>query len=57
MYSRWGEEELALKAHARLTRIEPNEVVHLVNLGEQYFQRGDRKKAVATWKRIVLPSE
>jgi len=53
MYSRWGEEELALKAHARLTRIEPNEVVHLVNLGEQYFQRGDRKKAVATWKRIV----
>ncbi len=53
LYTRWGREDLALKAYTLLTQFEPNEVSHLVNLGEQYFQKDDRKKAIAIWKRIV----
>ncbi len=53
MYTRWGKEDLALKTHIRLTKIEPHETSHLVNLGEQYFQRNQKKKAVAVWKRII----
>jgi tetratricopeptide (TPR) repeat protein/HEAT repeat protein len=53
LYTRWGKEELALKSYERLTSIEPEELSHLVNLGDQYFQRGDKKKALAVWKRIL----
>ncbi len=53
MYTRWGKADLALEAYDRLTRIEPDEVSHLVNLGEQHFLRNDKKQAVAMWKRII----
>lgn len=53
LYTRWGKEERALEAYVRLTKIEPDEVSHLVNLGEQHFQRGDKDKAVAIWKKII----
>ena len=53
LYTRWGKEDLALQAYLRLTRIEPNEVSHLVNLGEQYFQRSQKAKAIAVWKKII----
>jgi tetratricopeptide (TPR) repeat protein len=53
LYTRWGKAELALQAYTRLTRIEPDEVSHLVNLGEQHFLRNDKKQAVAVWKRII----
>jgi tetratricopeptide (TPR) repeat protein len=53
MYTRWGKADLALEAYVRLTRIEPDEVSHLVNLGEQHFLRNDKKQAVAVWKRII----
>jgi tetratricopeptide (TPR) repeat protein len=53
LYTRWGKADLALQAYDRLTRIEPDEVSHLVNLGEQHFLRNDKKQAVAVWKRII----
>lgn len=53
LYTRWGKAELALQSYDRLTRIEPDEVSHLVNLGEQHFLRNDKKQAVAVWKRII----
>src|SRR5262249_24391695 len=53
LYMRWGKDDLALAAFERLTRLEPDEPGHLVTLGEQYFQRGDKTKAIATWKRIA----
>ena len=53
LYTRWGKTDLALKAHVRLTRIEPSDISHLVNLGEQWFQRNEKNKAVAVWKKIL----
>ena len=53
LYTRWGKEDLALKSYERLTSIEPEELSHLVNLGDQHFQRGDKKKALAIWRRIA----
>ncbi len=53
LYTRWGKNQQALEAHVRLTRIEPSEITHLVNLGEQYFQRNQKKKAVSVWKKII----
>jgi tetratricopeptide (TPR) repeat protein len=53
LYARWGKTELALESHRRLVQLEPEETTHLVNLGEQYFQRNQRSKALAVWNRIV----
>jgi tetratricopeptide (TPR) repeat protein/HEAT repeat protein len=53
LYTRWGKADLALQSYDRLTQIEPEEVSHLVNLGEQHFLRNDKKQAVAVWKRII----
>jgi tetratricopeptide (TPR) repeat protein/HEAT repeat protein len=53
LYTRWGKEDLALKSYERLVTIEPAEVSHLVNLGDQHFQRGDKKRALAIWRRII----
>lgn len=55
LYSRWGEADRALKEYEVLVRIEPSEDSHLVNLGEQLFQRGEKSKAVDMWKRIAAP--
>jgi cellulose synthase operon protein C len=53
LYSRWSEDALALKEYEILARIEPEDETHLVNLGEQHFQRGDKNKAIEIWKRII----
>jgi tetratricopeptide (TPR) repeat protein len=53
LYSRWNEPKLALHEYETLVRIEPNDDVHLVNLGDQYFQRGDKAKADEIWRKIA----
>ncbi len=53
LYTRWGKEDLALQAYIRLTKIEPDDISHLVDLGEQYFQRAQKAKAMAVWKQII----
>ncbi len=53
LYSRWGEDELAAHEVEHLARIEPNDPAHLVALGSQQLEAGDRRAAVATWRRIL----
>ncbi len=53
LYSRWGEEELSAREIATLARIEPNDPAHLVALGSQRLEAGDRTGAIATWRRIL----
>ncbi len=53
MYVRWNEEQLALKEYETLVKIEPDDATHLVNLGEQWHQRGDKPKAQEIWKKIA----
>jgi len=56
LYQRWGKEDLALAAYERLAKLEPNDPSHLVVLGEQHWQKGDkasRDRALAIWKRIA----
>jgi cellulose synthase operon protein C len=53
LFSRWNEPKLALHEYEILVRIEPSDDSHLVNLGDQYFTRGDKARAEDIWKRIA----
>jgi cellulose synthase operon protein C len=53
LYARWGEAELALKESELLVRAEPNDEAHIINLGDQYFQRNKKPRAVEVWKRLL----
>ncbi len=53
LYNKWGKPGRALKEFKILVRIEPRDPGHLINLGEQYWQRGDKKRALSTWKRLL----
>ena len=53
LYSRWGQTELAARELALLSRIEPDDPSHLLALGEQQFEEGDRAGALATWRRLL----
>jgi tetratricopeptide (TPR) repeat protein len=53
LYNKWGKPALALKEFNILVRIEPRDPGHLINLGEQYWQRGDKRRALSTWKRLL----
>jgi len=55
LYNKWGKPNLAFKEYQRLVRIEPNEPSHLVNLGEQYWQRGRKAQALGLWRRLLKP--
>jgi tetratricopeptide (TPR) repeat protein len=53
LYSRWGEDELAAREVALLARIEPNDPAHLIALGAQELDAGNRAAALQTWRRIL----
>jgi tetratricopeptide (TPR) repeat protein len=53
LYIRWNKEDLALDLYVRLHKLEPNDAGHLETLGEQYYMRGDKTKAMETWKKIA----
>jgi len=53
LYNKWGKPGLAFKEYQRLVRIEPSEPSHLVNLGEQYWQRGRKAQALGLWRRLL----
>ncbi len=53
LFSRWGKPAEALKEYEALVRVEPEDEGHLVDLGEQHYQRGDKAKAIAIWKRLL----
>jgi cellulose synthase operon protein C len=53
LYSRWGDKKRAMREARLLVRIEPQDVSHLVNLGEQHYVSGKKKKALEIWKRLL----
>jgi tetratricopeptide (TPR) repeat protein len=53
LYTRWGLTDDALAEREKLVQLEPNEEAHLVNLGELYWTRGKKDRALETWKRIL----
>jgi tetratricopeptide (TPR) repeat protein len=55
LYAAWGKPELALKELQLLVKLEPQDPQHHIDLGEQYWQRGDKARALATWRRLLAP--
>jgi tetratricopeptide (TPR) repeat protein/HEAT repeat protein len=55
LYERYGEPDKALREAERLVALEPDEESHWVALGEQWFQRGNKAKAIETWRRLRNP--
>lgn len=53
LYGEWGEDELATREVQRLVRVDPTDPSHLIVLGAQQLAEGDRKAAIATWRRIL----
>ncbi len=56
LYSRWGLAAEAMKEYEILTKVEPEDDSHLINLGEQHWQKNtaaDKKKAIDIWKKIA----
>ena len=56
LYSRWSRPDLALRQYQILVRIEPDDPGHIISLGEQYWQRGDKSRALSTWKALLRPN-
>ncbi len=55
LYSRWGRPKAAFREYQKLVRIDPTEPSHLVDLGEQYWQRGQTARARGVWRRLLGP--
>ncbi|MFW6051386.1 MAG: HEAT repeat domain-containing protein [Myxococcota bacterium] len=53
LYGQWGEDERATREIRTLVRIDPRDPSHLIELGAQQLAEGDRKAALATWRRIL----
>src|SRR5262249_18385807 len=53
LYQRWGKEDLAIAEYERLAKLEPDDPSHLVTLGEQYWAKQDKPRALATGKKII----
>ncbi len=51
-YERVEERDRAMAVLQRLAR-DPRDPRHLVDLGDRFYQEGDKEKAVRTWKRIL----
>ena len=55
LYTKWGQPNLAMEQYRVLVRIEPNDPGHVISLGEQYWQRGKKSRALSTWKSLLRP--
>ncbi|MFO0761514.1 MAG: HEAT repeat domain-containing protein [Byssovorax sp.] len=57
-YERVEEKDRALKVLQKLAASGGGDPTHLIDLGDRYFQAGDKKKALETWARIrtVVPN-
>src|SRR5579871_2076464 len=52
LFTRWGDVQRAEREQEMLARLEPDDETHLVDLGEIYWQRGKRKQALETWRKL-----
>lgn len=57
LYTRWDKQDLAIAEYERLAKLEPDDPAHLVTLGEQYWNKGDKLRANATWKRLTATNK
>jgi tetratricopeptide (TPR) repeat protein/HEAT repeat protein len=57
-YERVEEKEKALRVLQKLAGTGAGDPTHVIDLGDRYFQAGDKKKALETWARIkaVVPN-
>jgi tetratricopeptide (TPR) repeat protein len=53
LYNRWGLNDLALAEQELLVKLEPDDESHLTALGELYWQRGNKKRALDLWHRLL----
>lgn len=53
LYTRWNLAELAMREQELLVRLEPNDDAHVVALGELWWQKGNKKRALELWKRLL----
>ena len=51
-YERIEEQDRSIKVLEKLAKLPQGDPQYLIDLGDRYFQAGDRKKAEATWLRI-----
>jgi tetratricopeptide (TPR) repeat protein/HEAT repeat protein len=51
-YERVEEKDRALKLLQRLAQTQAGDPTYLVDLGDRYYQAGDKKKALETWARL-----
>ncbi len=55
LFGQWNKPAKVIQIYEKLVILEPTDHEHYVNLGQQYWGRGDRLKAVATWEKILKP--
>ena len=57
-YERVEEKERALRVLTKLAQSGGSDPTHLIDLGDRYYQAGDKKRALDTWERIktITPS-
>ncbi|MFT3769393.1 MAG: HEAT repeat domain-containing protein [Minicystis sp.] len=53
-YERVEEKDKALKVLQRLAGTTGGDPSHIIDLGDRYYQAGDKKKALETWARIKV---
>ncbi len=57
LYDQWGELARAIGEYEVLATLEPNDVDHLVTLGDAYWRAEEKSKALAAWNRLdALPT-
>lgn len=55
LFSQWNKPARVIQIYEKLIVLEPTDPEHYVQLGQLYWTRGERKKAVATWEKILRP--
>ncbi|MCU1280741.1 MAG: Tetratricopeptide 2 repeat protein, partial [bacterium] len=55
LYTRWNLAEPAMREQELLVRLEPGDDAHLVALGELWWQKGNKKRALDLWRRLLGP--
>ncbi len=53
LYARWNLADLAMREQELLVRLEPDDDAHLIALGELWWQKGNKKRALDEWHKLV----
>ncbi|MBU1535943.1 tetratricopeptide repeat protein [Myxococcota bacterium] len=55
LYAQWNKPTEVIKMYEKLVRLEPTDPEHRINLGQQYWGRGKRDKAMKSWLHLIKP--